>query len=869
MACLADRIARACVHHYDRCLTKKGKPRDGVEWTPMAAVVGRYQDNSRDDLFVISMGTGSKCVGQNQMSGRGDLLHDSHAEVLARRGFVRFLLTEVRRLLTGDDTSVLCADHERSAEASGEFACRVKPGVSFHFFTTQTPCGDASIYKLPGCLLLPTSGADSERNAAGPAAAASTTTKSTPAPAISAGDVATSSSGSAVSARAVESHGVTRRDCNGANPPRRTADLDCRRTGDHLSSRSAPCPASSADVCTSPGVATKRKRSDVTEADGALGSDERDLCTRSAAHSHESAHKRTRPHHMEGDGFHEQHRPSSPSRDCCCSSSTLSPDRSVGVSSSHATSRSGDYGSDAELVQLSQKTFGPGGSRCVCGPPDGLHARTGSRVLSPCTTSRSGGSNGCAESTMNCPALAATASSTITASASAGVVQCVVAGAQSVSNGSSPDLSVSESVQSVSDRSSPHLPAPSVPDGVQPVSAGIQSVVSTASTGVQCVSDGSSTHLPTNAMAEVLQCTGVSNGPVNACCQELAECSSQSSNILDGPNGSAAVCTSEPHQCTDETRAASASAAPAATDIRRTGAKCAPASALQDARRPGSEYHTAGAWRTKPGRGDPTISMSCSDKLARWNAIGCQGALAAHFLAAPVRFASITVLAGHERSGGGGGEDAVDLNALRRAVTLRLSRTRESSCDDDRHAVELLSTRCVAFPARKSYAGANAAAAAACDGLVNGQDCGKMNDGCEDGHTTTTAADGGDRRVACGSSIAWYQHSTQQEATCNGKKLGITKKLRNSPKSRSFLCRVDMFSLFMEILALVPKDQLPSHLRNQSLQTYLDFKLASRSYQQRKQEFLEHVGCWVQASCDLQKFSNPTGDSEVATTRPF
>ena len=46
MACLADRIARACVHHYDRCLTKKGKPRDGVEWTPMAAVVGRYQGES-------------------------------------------------------------------------------------------------------------------------------------------------------------------------------------------------------------------------------------------------------------------------------------------------------------------------------------------------------------------------------------------------------------------------------------------------------------------------------------------------------------------------------------------------------------------------------------------------------------------------------------------------------------------------------------------------------------------------------------------------------------------------------------------------------------------------------------------------------
>ncbi len=78
-------------------------------------------------------------------------------------------------------------------------------------------------------------------------------------------------------------------------------------------------------------------------------------------------------------------------------------------------------------------------------------------------------------------------------------------------------------------------------------------------------------------------------------------------------------------------------------DLHRTGARCVPNSLLQDTKETGVGYHTPGALRTKPGRGDPTISMSCSDKIAKWLVLGLQGSLLANFFTEPIYLDGIII----------------------------------------------------------------------------------------------------------------------------------------------------------------------------------------------------------------------------------
>ncbi|XP_074533023.1 tRNA-specific adenosine deaminase 1 isoform X2 [Halichoeres trimaculatus] len=251
---------------------------------------------------------------------------------------------------------------------------------------------------------------------------------------------------------------------------------------------------------------------------------------------------------------------------------------------------------------------------------------------------------------------------------------------------------------------------------------------------------------------------------------------------------------------------------PPVPDIHRTGAKCVPGGPA-DPLHPGLGYHSTGVLRVKPGRGEPTLSLSCSDKLARWGVLGFQGALLSHYLQEALYFSAVVV-----------GKCPYSHEVMQRALVTRCG-----------HVSDLPTGFCVCSP----------------ELLQSSLEFPFSQAQTELQHQ---AAQG--RISACGAAISWCNVREQPlDVTANGYKHGVTKKALGTAKARSVLCKLELFHSFLSLVSSTDPAELPDSLRRADLQTYLDYKQAAQPYQQAWLQ-LRHQAfpLWPRSSRDLLLF---------------
>ena len=136
---VVDALVTRVHEQYAAC---KFKPSNDYQYTVLAAFVllssrsalaPQVTPDATGAFKVVSLATGAKCLPTSRYPPHGDALHDSHAEVLARRALVRWLYEEVQRsthMSTGSEWIERCVD--------GKW--RLKENVKLHMYISTVPC---------------------------------------------------------------------------------------------------------------------------------------------------------------------------------------------------------------------------------------------------------------------------------------------------------------------------------------------------------------------------------------------------------------------------------------------------------------------------------------------------------------------------------------------------------------------------------------------------------------------------------------------------------------------------------------------------------------------------------------------------------
>ncbi|XP_066118085.1 double-stranded RNA-specific adenosine deaminase isoform X2 [Saccopteryx bilineata] len=104
----------------------------------LAAII--MKKDSEDLGVVVSLGTGNRCVKGDSLSLKGETVNDCHAEIISRRGFIRFLYSELMKY------NPQTAKDSIFELARGGEKLQIKKTVSFHLYISTAPCGDGALF---------------------------------------------------------------------------------------------------------------------------------------------------------------------------------------------------------------------------------------------------------------------------------------------------------------------------------------------------------------------------------------------------------------------------------------------------------------------------------------------------------------------------------------------------------------------------------------------------------------------------------------------------------------------------------------------------------------------------------------------------
>ncbi|XP_063480873.1 double-stranded RNA-specific adenosine deaminase isoform X4 [Symphalangus syndactylus] len=104
----------------------------------LAAII--MKKDSEDMGVVVSLGTGNRCVKGDSLSLKGETVNDCHAEIISRRGFIRFLYSELMKY------NPQTAKDSIFEPAKGGEKLQIKKTVSFHLYISTAPCGDGALF---------------------------------------------------------------------------------------------------------------------------------------------------------------------------------------------------------------------------------------------------------------------------------------------------------------------------------------------------------------------------------------------------------------------------------------------------------------------------------------------------------------------------------------------------------------------------------------------------------------------------------------------------------------------------------------------------------------------------------------------------